>query len=146
MLVYQALKHLAKSVSMVAMLDDEEYKEYMRMYIERPKPEPETSATKVGGGKALLGKAPHSPLFWENYEDDGDDDDDSLAYGHYKRRQVTWLNGPSSKGPSKEFAVACLTVRDSPSDAVVCAGLTYCATVWKRAWYWCMLLVCRHHR
>lgn len=132
MLVYQALKHLAKSVCVVAMLDDEEYKEDMRMYRGSPEPEPEAPAGKVGGAKALLGKAPHSPLLWEDYEDDGDNGaEGSRAYGHCRRRKVTWMNGPSSNGPSKEFAIACLTVSGVPSPAVSRVGLTYYPTVWQ---------------
>lgn len=121
MLVYQALKHLAKSVRVVAMLHDEEYNEDIPMYSRSPEPEPEVPTGKVGGSEALLGKAPHSPYIWEGYEYDGG----SLAYGHYQREKVTWLNGPSSKGPSKEFAIACLTVSGIPFPAVARVSLTY---------------------
>lgn len=112
MLVYQALKNLAKSVRVVAMLDDKEYQEKMRMYADEHDSQDDAQTGKVGGGKALLGKTPHSPFLWEDYEDNSMGG--PVAYGHYKRRKVTWLNCPSSPRPSAEFAVALLTVSFIP--------------------------------
>jgi hypothetical protein len=123
MVVYQALKRLAGFAQVATVLDDHSYQDWMNGYSYNKKSKSNDGVGNVHESDTLLGKVLHTPILWQDFNDEEQLDPESVTHHVrcdcdtkqceeqvYSRQKVMWLNySPGSKS-FRELAVAFITV------------------------------------